>query len=603
MRTKDISRTSSGRAGRMRAMFAEAAQFALGFIFSGVVIGGLAPLGVAFSANCSFAGLIGALLGYMVGGFDVWRYLIACTAAYFGGQVLFDVINAEAAAKRALFTLWSTLLAGVCGNILGEYTFAENMMFFVSGIFGALFAYVFSVAYDSVRCGRRPSDKIVCVSFISIAALVFLGLLSMRGIAANAGCILVFFIFFCLAGRAGLLYMSTVALIFSFSVCVLMPEFYYLAGIIVLGAVLSSLLAGLGRIMGPVSFILSTLLFSLYYPGEFSFWVMFYDILIAGAIFMVLPSKVCDRMFSPFIPLSVSAASSVRKRYRSASRKVPEGPCSDCAKREDCWQVNYRYTSEVFAKASADIASPEFSLPRRFRSVCPHTAEVVAWLRSRADAAGNGCKVDFARASLSKSGEIRCGDTSGMFLTSDNRCVLCISDGMGSGAAAARQSESADRMLKTLISRGVEKRDALQAVNDALLKSGKETILGMDMTVIDLLNRRCEMLKSDAAPTFVIRKGAVYLIGSASLPMGMTETPDIKSSACTLLHGDYLVMVSDGLINNGTKYLSEFLTALFAEKSPEPLQVAEQIMKLAVHRRIVVDDDVTVVVARISADG
>lgn len=187
MRTKDISRTSSGRAGRMRAMFAEAAQFALGFIFSGVVIGGLAPLGVAFSANCSFAGLIGALLGYMVGGFDVWRYLIACTAAYFGGQVLFDVINAEAAAKRALFTLWSTLLAGVCGNILGEYTFAENMMFFVSGIFGALFAYVFSVAYDSVRCGRRPSDKIVCVSFISIAALVFLGLLSMRGIAANAG--------------------------------------------------------------------------------------------------------------------------------------------------------------------------------------------------------------------------------------------------------------------------------------------------------------------------------------------------------------------------------------------------------------------------------
>lgn len=85
--------------------------------------------------------------------------------------------------------------------------------------------------------------------------------------------------------------------------------------------------------------------------------------------------------------------------------------------------------------------------------------------------------------------------------------------------------------------------------------------------------------------------------------MGMTETPDIKSSACTLLHGDYLVMVSDGLINNGTKYLSEFLTALFAEKSPEPLQVAEQIMKLAVHRRIVVDDDVTVVVARISADG
>ena len=152
-------------------------------------------------------------------------------------------------------------------------------------------------------------------------------------------------------------------------------------------------------------------------------------------------------------------------------------------------------------------------------------------------------------------------------------------------------------MMEQLSRNGLNQEDILKVINRNLLSCEEETVLGMDVASVDLKNGVCDLFKAGAAPTYVLRNGIVYEIGSETLPVGMLEEVDFKHERCRLAENDYLILISDGVLGKDKKWLGEFLNRM-----PTPrdcMTLADGILQEAkrVGRNRV--DDVTVLAVRV----
>ena len=204
-------------------------------------------------------------------------------------------------------------------------------------------------------------------------------------------------------------------------------------------------------------------------------------------------------------------------------------------------------------------------------------------------------------ASIKKDGEEKNGDNSCAISLSDNRYLLAISDGMGSGEEAANESEVTVNLLKKLLLAGFDKTAAIQLINSALvLKNGQESFATIDLALIDLVSAKAEFVKIGAATGYIRRADSIDSIFCNTLPAGILSEADIQLSCRRLAGGDCIIMVSDGVANakKNANWVCETLMAIDSEEEPDA--IAEIILKEAViHKRGVVDDDMTVIAAKI----
>jgi stage II sporulation protein E len=238
--------------------------------------------------------------------------------------------------------------------------------------------------------------------------------------------------------------------------------------------------------------------------------------------------------------------------------------------------------------AQAVPSDPEFS------GRCSRFSRLVRELRAGQPIAFG---VHYAKAFAQKEGELFCGDTAGGFRTADDRFVFTLADGMGCGTAAARQSIRATRMMETLAKSGISQEDILRILNSSLLSSREETVLGVDIASVDLKNGVCDLFKVGAAPTFILRRGIVYEIGSDTLPLGMLERVDLRHERCTLADDDYLILVSDGVLGKDKKWLLEYLNRSVAHK--DCVSLADGILREAKRVGRNRSDDITVLAVQI----
>ncbi|MDF2684895.1 MAG: spoIIE [Clostridia bacterium] len=588
-------------------------EASLGFIMANIVIGSMfAPFGIAFTTNSGIMGVIGVLLGYIVNGKDVLRYIIAATIAAAAKHFLSPVINVRPEIKSFLFSLWSVLCAGVAGIFLYDFTFRENLFFSLSGIISGIFAYIFSAAFDVFKDKPQVSSKMHYICFTITMAVFLLGILSFGGLWSNVAFILTFFVLFCIANRCSLLYTSTTATLLGLAYCIYDIKYLFLFGILILGSVLASLLKDFGKYTIIVSFLISNALITIYYNGEPAVFTMLFNILAAGITFFLQPDAAINNILRYIAPLKQEEKYKIRKKTplkkfinsKSLSRlkdaeknHAVSDVCGKCKQKLICWIKNYNYTTDIFNKLNASITKPDFKIPEHFSTICPRTTDLIRHFKMEA-ASEESFKLVFAKASKPKNGEAVCGDTCGIFPTCDNRHVLCIADGMGTGATAARQSAKSTKLIQQLLNSGIEKADALRLINETLLKNEYETVLGVDLAVIDMLTGQCEIFKAGAAPTFIVRHGNVFEIGTASLPIGMLEDTGFEYNRCTLLHNDIIVMISDGLISCGTKWLTELITNTVKQKT-DCFELANRILNTANDMDIQLNDDITVITAKL----
>ena len=105
-------------------------------------------------------------------------------------------------------------------------------------------------------------------------------------------------------------------------------------------------------------------------------------------------------------------------------------------------------------------------------------------------------------------------------------------------------------------------------------------------------------MKADAAPSFVLRNGNVFELGDASLPVGILDDLELPVRSCTLLDSDILIMVSDGFMNHGTKWIRECIFRLYCAQKDE-LGMAVGLLDAAAKRKLSQNDDISVIVATI----
>lgn len=204
-------------------------------------------------------------------------------------------------------------------------------------------------------------------------------------------------------------------------------------------------------------------------------------------------------------------------------------------------------------------------------------------------------------ASMKKKGESVSGDRGTYFKTDQGKLCIILSDGMGSGENAAKESVAAVRILERFLRSGVDPAIAMKMLNSMmLLKNGEDWgFATVDLMCIDLFTGETSFYKYGAAPSYVRYGRTVKRIRSDNLAAGLAVgegegMPDIVKMR--LKPGSLALVASDGVIaETNDAWMRELLTAF---EGSDAKMLARQALQTA-YSRYGAADDMTVLAVRI----
>jgi len=203
-------------------------------------------------------------------------------------------------------------------------------------------------------------------------------------------------------------------------------------------------------------------------------------------------------------------------------------------------------------------------------------------------------------AAVKKEGESVSGDRGTYFKTDSGVLCVLLSDGMGSGEKAAKESISVVRILERFLRAGVEPGMAMKILNSVmLLRSGDSWgYATVDLMCIDLFTGRTGFYKYGAAPSYIrhgktIRRVKGISMAAGTMP-GEGEPPDVVRM--NLKPGGIALIASDGVV---TKDNDEWLRTMLADfDGADTREFARSIIREA-GKQYGYSDDMTVLVVRV----
>ena len=207
-------------------------------------------------------------------------------------------------------------------------------------------------------------------------------------------------------------------------------------------------------------------------------------------------------------------------------------------------------------------------------------------------------------ARLTKDGATISGDNFSFLEKEDGELVLCLSDGMGFGARACKESELVLDLLERFIEAGFTKETAIKMLNSAMVIHGDdEQYSTVDIASVNLYTGETEFYKIGASATFIRHKdGGVECLLSTSLPVGVSYEIEIEQATKQLSDGDFLVMITDGVLEYlHTDRPEETLEDMIAGiKTNHPGLLAKQLLdQVMVCTGGQIRDDMTVLAAAV----
>ncbi|MBQ8185232.1 MAG: SpoIIE family protein phosphatase [Lachnospiraceae bacterium] len=190
------------------------------------------------------------------------------------------------------------------------------------------------------------------------------------------------------------------------------------------------------------------------------------------------------------------------------------------------------------------------------------------------------------------------GDNFSVYTRKEGQLLASLSDGMGSGIAAYRESERVIDLLEQFLEAGFSKETAVRMINSALLiHSDAQSFSTIDMCSINLYSGICEFLKVGASTTFIRRENRVETISSTSLPAGVFHQLDMESVNKKLYDGDMVIMVTDGVLDAlPAGQQEELMKKMIREfDSDSPQEMAEYLLGRALeYEKKQPSDDMTI---------
>ena len=207
-----------------------------------------------------------------------------------------------------------------------------------------------------------------------------------------------------------------------------------------------------------------------------------------------------------------------------------------------------------------------------------------------------------AVAQATKTGNKVSGDSNIQIKLDDNKYLVAISDGMGSGKEARKGSQIVTKMLKQTLSAGFDKTDSLELINSTVKLSTEEIYATMDVMILDLYKGVAEFIKNGACKTYIKNKQDISFVESNSLPLGILNDVDFTLYDKDIKNGDVFVMCSDGIIECDREQSGDgwFVKLLKEINTNNIKKVASIILNEAIDKGYgVLRDDMTVVVIKI----
>lgn len=137
-----------------------------------------------------------------------------------------------------------------------------------------------------------------------------------------------------------------------------------------------------------------------------------------------------------------------------------------------------------------------------------------------------------------------CGDSYLRF-TTKNKKYLLISDGMGHGKRASKDSSAALLLLKNFIELGMSPAKAIISCNALIHDKEKENFNTLDLLEYDTFDNKIYLYKNGSGPTYLKKSNEVEKITSENLPLGIVE--NIKVDKLTIdTESKYIILTSDG---------------------------------------------------------
>jgi stage II sporulation protein E len=202
-----------------------------------------------------------------------------------------------------------------------------------------------------------------------------------------------------------------------------------------------------------------------------------------------------------------------------------------------------------------------------------------------------------------KEGEKMSGDNYSFYEADTGKLMVILSDGMGSGEMANRDSGRVIEMMERLLEAGFAKESAVQMINGALAAAGQEQNMStLDICSMDLYSGECEFVKVGAACTYIKRGHLVDRLSAQNLPLGVFQQIEPEVMSRTLQNGDYVIMLSDGVLDALSQGLGEEILPEIIGRMEytNPNEMANQILAYCIKQsKGQIRDDMTVLVTGI----
>lgn len=189
-----------------------------------------------------------------------------------------------------------------------------------------------------------------------------------------------------------------------------------------------------------------------------------------------------------------------------------------------------------------------------------------------------------AHRKRSGDGERICGDNEFFIsLYEGKKKVLGISDGMGRGPGAAKESELILEVTEELLEAGFLPEQAIPMLNSACaLRKEEQGCSTLDLCMIDTFTGMGSWYKMGAAASFLRRGNGVEILYGNTLPIGAVEQSLVWKQERQLESGDTVVFMTDGALEVlPTEHPEEMMKELILRLEEDiPAKMAEQLLEI-----------------------
>ena len=206
--------------------------------------------------------------------------------------------------------------------------------------------------------------------------------------------------------------------------------------------------------------------------------------------------------------------------------------------------------------------------------------------------------VIFGTATCPKDGSKISGDCYSVIRIDNDKFLLALCDGMGSGEKAEKTSSLAIGLVENFYKAGFDNEIILSSINKLLSLNREEIFSALDICVVNMRHGTADFIKMGSPNSYIKHKSTITEIKGGALPLGIVQNMQPVIIKEIMVNGDMIFMFTDGITDSfeTDEQLEDFLNNL---EGLNPQMLAEDVLARAIENSRGARDDMTVIVAKI----